>query len=53
MRFRLNNGEMRTDWLVEFFGWCGWECLYHHRYVSYRDKKDAEEYVRIYKSLKK
>jgi hypothetical protein len=44
---------MKTRWAVESFGWAGWELLYHHRIVDFCKKADAEEYVRLYKSIKK
>ena len=43
-----------TRWMIEYFGFTGWEILYHNdRYVGYKKKEDAEHYVRLYNSIKK
>ena len=52
MRFRIG-GMVRTDYIVERLCWYGWDFLYHRRIIGFQKREDANEYVRLYRSLKR
>ena len=52
-RYKAKHGKMVTHFTIEKWTLFGWEILYHHGFKMYRFRKDAEEFVRLYKSLKK
>ncbi len=53
LRFKIRKGLMVTNWIVERLTWLGWDWIYHHGLIGFRKKEDAEEFVRLYKSIKK
>ena len=54
LRFRTKSGSTVTKYYIEYFGFSyGWDFLYHHGLVSFRKRADAEEYIRLYNSIKK
>ena len=53
MRYRTKGGLMTTRWIVEKFTLLGWDWIYHHGFVGFRAKADAEEFVRLYNAIKK
>ena len=53
IRFKTKSGRMCTQWIIERLTLFGWEWVYQHGVVSFWTKAEAEEFIRIYKSLKK
>lgn len=53
IRFETKSGLMCTKWIIERLTLFGWDLVYHRGVISFRTKAEAEEFVRIYKSLKK
>ena len=52
-RYKTKYGKMVTYFSIEKWTLFGWEILDHHGFKMYLYKADADEFVRLYKSLKK
>jgi hypothetical protein len=52
-RYKMKSGKMNTLFVIEKWEFpFGWEFLSHHGLVAFRKRADAEEYVRLYNSIK-
>lgn len=54
-RYLSKNGKMVSFWEIEerefYFLFNLWTPLYHHGFKSFPSRKEAEEYIRLYKAV--